>query len=160
MDPSLLSDAPWPAELELEGDEPPRNDYELSRLWRALNRQLASVDRLQAYLAQVADCVASDIARRQERIDWLREQARRYLLETRQEKVRLSDLGTVFLTSRQQVTIDADEALAWAEREAPALVTREPRLDREALRRHVLATGEVVPGVSVEEVGGITFRAR
>lgn len=155
------SDLPWPTELEAAEPLPPQNDFDLSRLWRRARREQFEIDRLRRYLALVGDCVEHAMARRQERIEEIKQYTLLYLGEAGQRKAVLPDLGTVHLTTRKQVTIDAVAALAWAEAEARQFIVLEPRLDRDALKRHVVESGEVIPGVAViEEVTTVAFRPR
>lgn len=151
---------PWPAEAGLESDEPPQSDYDLSRNWRSIRHQEREIERLKAYLVSVTEAVRAEIGRRQERISFLRDQALLYLQDAGRSKIHLPDLGTVFLSTRTKVAIDEEVAFEWAGRARCELVTLRPVLDKDALKKHVLATGEVVPGVEVTEETSVAFRAR
>ena len=154
-------DTDWPPEMEAETDEPPRDDFDLSRLWRRVRREQAAIARLKAYLARVTAHVHAAVARREERVDYAKQLTTAYFEQTGARKAALPDLGTIHLTTRRSVTIDAAAALVWAQSEAPGFVLLEPKLDRDALKQHVLDTGEVIPGVAVvEEVTTVAFRAR
>ncbi|HEY9723140.1 MAG TPA: siphovirus Gp157 family protein [Oscillatoriaceae cyanobacterium] len=144
----------------MEHDEPPTSDFELSRVWRRMNRELNAVDDLNRYLAEVTAHVRSAIAKRQEKVDDLRQMALAYLEETGRNKIQLPDLGTVYTTTRQQVRIDETSTLEWAEREGGTFVIRKPVLDKAAIKKHLLETGEVIPGVEVENVTSVAFRSR
>jgi hypothetical protein len=151
----------WPEEMEAETDDAPRDDFDLSRLWRRVRREQAEIERLKRYQARVADHVNAAIARKQERIEAIKHLTLGYLEHAGTRKVAMPDLGTVHLTTRKQVSIDAAAALAWASEAARHFVLLEPKLDRDGLKQHLLATGEVIPGVaSVEEVTSVAFRPR
>lgn len=151
----------WPDEMEAEPDTPPADDFDLSRLWRRARREQAQAERLKRYLARVTEFVDAIIERRLRRVEEIKQLTIVYLAQQRVNKVVMPDLGTVHLTRRKRVDLDPAAALAWAQAEAPHLVLHEPKLDREGLKRHLLDTGEVLPGVAVvEEVTSVAFRPR
>ena len=155
--------ADWPAEMEADLDEAPpapSDDFDLSRLWRRVRRERAAMARLKAYLARVTDHVREAIARREAQIAWVEQVTIAYLAQGRQRKAVMPDIGTIGLVTRRSVDVDAEAALAWASEEGRQFVLLEPRLDLAALKKHVLATGEVVPGVVVKEVTSVAFRPR
>lgn len=154
MEPEL----PWPSDLE--ADVPPADDFELSKVWRRMNRELAAAERLSSYLAMVTAQVRSAIAARKAKAEELRGLALTYLQESGRTSVQLPDLGTIYTTTRQQVRIDEAATLAWAEEHGRNFILLEPTLDKDGLKRHVLATGEVLPGVEVESVTSVAFRSR
>lgn len=154
-------DTAWPDEMEAGPEHTPTDDFDLSRLWRRVRREQAQIDRFKRYLARVTEAVQQAIDARQRRIDEIKQLTIAYLGPGGATKAVLPDLGTVFLTRRKRVEIDAEAALAWAVAEAPHLVLREPRLDRDGFKKHLLETGEVLPGVAaVEEVTSVSFRPR
>jgi hypothetical protein len=159
--PPVDAEQSWPDELEAADAEiPPQDDFDLSRLWRRVRREQAEIDRLKRYLARVAECVNGAIARRQERIDTIKLLTHVYLDHAGVRKVSMPDLGTAYLTTRKHVGLDAAAALEWARQEARQFVLLEPRLDRDGLKKHLLATGEVIPGVAaVEEITTVAFKA-
>lgn len=160
MPPHDAAGAGSPWLIDLEQEHQPISDFDLSRVWRRMNREQAALDELETYLAQVTSHVRASIALRKEKIAELRQLALNYLQGAGRQKVQLPDLGTVYVTARQQVRIDEAAAFAWAEREGASFLVAKPALDKDALKKHVLATGEVVPGVSVEEVTTVAFRGR
>lgn len=161
MDHLPETDAPWPAELEAEDTAPPRDDFDLSRLWRRVRREQAEIARLKRYIERASGHVNEAIARREERIAVIKQLTIAYLEHAGARKASLPDLGTVGLVTRKQVTIDAAAAMAWAQQEARQFVLLEPRLDRDALKKHLLSTGEIIPDVAtIDEVTSVAFRPR
>lgn len=159
--PETDIETPWPAELEADDDTPPQDDFDLSRLWRRVRREQAEIERLKRYLERVSAHVNDAVARREERIAFVKQLTIAYLKHAGARKAALPDLGTVGLVTRKQVAIDAALALAWAQQEARQFVLLEPKLDRDGLKRHLLETGEVIPGVAmVDTITTVAFRPR
>jgi phage host-nuclease inhibitor protein Gam len=91
------------------------------------------------------------------RADWFRALATAYAQTHRDEivrgKVKSRELlcGTVgFRASGEKVTVvDAAAVIAWAQEKHLDLLDLKPKVDKRALDRFVLSTGEIPPGVDV-----------
>lgn len=140
----------------------PVTDYDIGKLWRRIKREESELEKVIEYKKQVLAAIKEQEDRHAKVIEEARGLALRYVLDRGGEKVKLPDLGTVFVTKRQAFTIDQEQAKAWA-RENKAdlfsIVTTE-NFDTAALKKYATSSGEVIPGVEIGESQSITFKGK